>query len=296
MAILRYTIDGLASGFVIALMALGVVVIYRSTRVLTFAQGAIASLNAYVFFQLFAPSAWGLPAILAVVLALAVAAVIGAGVWALFVHPLRRADPLTRTVSTLAIVLVLQVVMRTVWGGNERFLPPLVRGTVHIGSQAVGAQSLLIVFVTLAITLAIAAWFRRSLTGLSLAAMADQPTSARLLGVSPERVSLLSWVLASLLGAVAGILVSPLLVLNPFQMTLIMVTSYGAALLGGFMSLPLAAAGGIAIGVVQSIATGSTSISGLSETLGFMGVFVVLLLTRGKRVNLADMLRREAAL
>jgi branched-subunit amino acid ABC-type transport system permease component len=292
MAGLRYVLDGLASGFVIALMALGVVVIYRSTRVLTFAQGAIASLNAYVFFQLYAPSRWGLPVGVAFALAMAVAAALGLASWAVFVHPLRGADPLTRTVATLGLVLVLQVLMRTVWGGNEQFLPPLVRGSVTLGSQTVGAQTVLIVVVTLATSAALAVWLSRSLTGLSLAATADDPISARLLGVSPARVSAVTWVLASALGALAGILVSPLLVLNPLQMTLIMVSSYGAALIGGFSSLPLAVAGGLVIGIVQSVATGLSTVSGVSETLGFVSVFAVLLVTRGRRGDLTELLQR----
>lgn len=291
MPLARYLIDGLASGFVIALMGLGVVVIYRSTRVLTFAQGALASFNAYLFFQM--SVLWGWPVVVSFLAAIAAAAVIGAAAERLAIAPLRRADPITRTVATLGLVLALQVGMRVIWGGSEQFVPPLVRGTISLGSETVGAQTLLIVGVTALVTLALAVWFRRSLTGLALAASADNATAASLLGISASRVSLLSWVLASTLGALAGILLTPLVVLNPWQMTFIMVSGYAAALVGGFVSLPLTVAGGVVIGIVRSAVTSNVNVAGLSETLGFIAVFAVLVATRARTTRLADLVGGE---
>ena len=288
MQVVQNAIDGLASGFVIALMGLGVVVVYRSTRVLSFAQGALASFNAYLFFQL--SVLWHWPVGISFLVAVIAAVAVGVGAERLAIAPLRHADAITRTVATLGLVLALQVGMRVIWGGSEQFVPPLVHGTVRIGGQVIGAQTLAIVAVTALVTAALAIWFRRSLTGLALAATADDETAARLLGVSPERVSVLSWVLASVLGAIAGILLTPLLVLNPWQMTFIMVSAYAAALVGGFVSLPLTVAGGVVIGVVRSVVTGSATTAGLSETLGFLAVFVVLLLTRTRRTQLVDFL------
>ena len=291
MSVVRYVIDGLASGFVIALMGLGVVVIYRSTRVLTFAQGALASFNAYLFFQL--SVLWDWPVIASFVAAVAAGAVVGALAERLTIAPLRNADPITRTVATLGLVLALQVGMRVIWGGSEQFIPPLVSGSVRIGSESVGAQTFLIVGVTAMATIALGLWFRRSLTGLALAATAEDATAARLIGISPPRVSMFSWVLASTLGALAGILLTPLLVLNPWQMTYIMVSGYAAALIGGFVSLPLTVAGGVLIGIVRSAVTGSVNVAGLSETLGFIAVFAVLILTRSRTTRLADLIGGE---
>jgi len=290
-SVVRYVIDGLASGFVIALMGLGVVVIYRSTRVLTFAQGALASFNAYLFFQL--SVLWDWPVIASFVAAVAAGAVVGALAERLTIAPLRNADPITRTVATLGLVLALQVGMRVIWGGSEQFIPPLVSGSVRIGSESVGAQTFLIVGVTATATIALGLWFRRSLTGLALAATAEDATAARLIGISPPRVSMFSWVLASTLGALAGILLTPLLVLNPWQMTYIMVSGYAAALIGGFVSLPLTVAGGVLIGIVRSAVTGSVNVAGLSETLGFIAVFAVLILTRSRTTRLADLIGGE---
>ena len=286
----RTAVDGLASGAVIALMGLGVVIVYRSTRVLSFAQGALASLGAYLFFQF--QVLWGWPVVVAFPAAIAAGALAGAGAERIAVNPLRHSDALTRTVSTLALVLAAQVLMRAVWGGSERFLPPLTSAGVTIGGERIGGQTVAILVATVVVAAALAWWFRSTLTGLSLAAMADEPASARLLGVSPDRVSLLTWGLASGLGALAGILATPLLVLNPWQMTFIMVSGYAAALVGGFASLPLTLAGGLGIGVVRALITSEVNVAGLSETIGFIAVFAVLIATRG-RDQLADLLVGE---
>ncbi|MCA1831619.1 MAG: branched-chain amino acid ABC transporter permease [Actinomycetota bacterium] len=291
---LQYAANGIANGFVIGLLALSVVVIFRSTRVLSFAQGSIASLSTYAFFQMF--TRWQWPVALAFVFAIAAAALIGIGAWALAMLPLRRTDPLTRTVATLALVLVLQMIMRTRWGGNEEFIKPLLDSRITIGSFVIGAQQVLIAVVAILATSGLTFWFRRSFAGLALSAMADDPSTARLLGVNPARVAATAWSIGAVLGALAGILITPLLVLNPFQMTLLMVTAFGAALLGGFDSVPLALGGALLIGIVQSVTTGYITTSGFSEAFGFIAVFAVLLLRRGHATSLLDSLARETAL
>jgi len=290
---LQFAVNGVATGFVIGLLALSIVMVYRSTRVLSFAQGAIASLATYVYFQM--QTIWGWPAIVALPLALAAAGLIGAGSELAVMRPLRRTDTLTRTVATLGLVLVLQVIMRVGWGGNESFVRPLSTSRVALGSFTIGVQQLIIAVVAVVAALALGAWTRSSYRGLALSAMAEDPSAARLLGVNPTSSSLLAWSIGGVLAALAGILVTPTLVLNPLQMTFIMVTALGAALLGRFMSLQRALVGGVLIGVVQSVTTGYVSISGLSETFGFIAVFAVLLMTRGGSGSSALLAKGQAA-
>lgn len=277
---LQFAVNGLAFGFVIGLLALSVVMIYRSTRVLSFAQGAIASLATYVYFQF---QVWGWPMVIALPVALLAAAVIGAASERAVMRPLRQTDALTRTVATLGLVLVLQVIMRVTWGGDESFVRPLSSSRLTVGEFTIGYQQVITAVVAIAAALLLGAWARSSYAGLALSAMAEDTGAARLLGVNPTRSSLLAWSIAAVLAALAGILVTPTLVLNPLQMTLIMVASFGAALLGRFMSLPLALLGGVLIGMVQSVTTGYVSVSGLDEAFGFIAVFAVLLLARGKQ-------------
>ncbi len=289
---LQYAISGLANGFVLALFALSVVMIYRSTRVLSFAQGAIASLSTYVFYQL--STIWSLPVLLALPIALIAAIAIGAISDLTVMRTLARADALTRTVATLGLVLVLQVIMRVTWGGTESFVKPLSEGIIRSGSFFVRVQEVIVAGVALVAAAALALWTRRTYTGLGLSAIAENPEAARLLGVNPRRASTITWSISAVLAALAGILITPLLVLNPWQLTLIMVTAYGAALVGGFMSLPLALAGGSLIGIVQSEVTGYATLAGLSEAIGFIAVFVVLLAGRSRRGG-GQLLAREGA-
>jgi sulfate-transporting ATPase len=282
---IQYAADGLSTGFIVGLMAVSLVVVYRSTRVLSFAHGAIASLAPYVYYQLV--TVWGWPAIAGLPLALAAGSGTGAAVHGFAMRPLRRADALTRTVSTLGVVLVIQVVIRSVWGGNETFLNPLIAGHLKIGTFQISVQQILIAIVALGAAAALGAWSTRSYTGLGLAAIAENPDAARLGGVSPGRAALLAWGIGGGIAGLAGILITPLLVLNPLQMTLMMVIAFGAAMLAGFRSLPVAMAGGCLIGVVQSVVTGYLNVAGLSETFGFIVVFAVLLATRGRRTALA---------
>ncbi|MHB8513344.1 MAG: branched-chain amino acid ABC transporter permease [Actinomycetota bacterium] len=276
---------GLGQGFAIGLLAMSLVTIYRSTRVVSFAQGAIASLVTYVYYQL--QTVWGWPAIFALPLALAAAALIGAGVELGAMRPLRKADPVTKTVATLGVVLVFGVVMRVLWSGNESFVHHLSTAHLHLGKFVIGGQDLIIIAVASVAALVLGTWARSSYSGLGLAAIAQDETSARLLGVSRTRSSMLAWSVGAVLAGLAGILVTPTLVLNPIQMTLVMVTALGAALIGRFDSLPLALGGGVLVGVVQSVVTGAVNVSGLSESFGFIAVFLVLLLTRGRRETVA---------
>lgn len=283
--VLQNAVGGLAQGFAIGLLAMSMVMIYRSTRVLSFAQGAIASLATYVYFQL--QTVWGWPPVFALPVALAAAAAIGAGSERAAMRPLRKADAVTRTVATLGIVLVLQVIMRVVWGGTESFVRPLSTARISVGSFSVGGQDLVTALVALAAAAVLGVWARSSYRGLGLAAIAQDETAARLLGVSRDRSSIVAWSVGAVLAGLAGILVTPVLVLNPIQMTLVMVTALGAALLGRFESLPLALGGGVLVGVAQSVATGAINVSGLSESFGFIAVFAMLLLTRGRRESVA---------
>lgn len=278
--LLQLIAGGLASGFVIGLLALSLVMIYRSTRVLSFAQGAIASLTTYVYFQL--QSVWGLAIVPALILSLAASVLIGVTCERAAMRPLRSADTLTRTVATLGIVLVLQMIMRVVWGGDESFVAPLSSAQFRAGSFVVGGQQIVTAVLALLAAGAFAAWTRSSYGGLSLGAIAQNRDAARLLGVGAERASMNAWGIGAALAGLAGILATPTLVLNPLQMTLIMVTALGAALVGRFESLPLALIGGLVIGVVESVASGYITASGVSEALGFLSVFVILLLVRGK--------------
>jgi branched-chain amino acid transport system permease protein len=285
-------VQGLVGGCVIALLAGGITVTYRSARVLHLAQGSMATLHAYLYFQ--ATVVWGAPAALALVAVVGLALPIGAAVERAFVRPLASGTPAVRAAGMVGVALILNWVVLTVWGAEQRFLPALSSAGVTLGGVRLGAQHLVIVAVTLATGGGLGYAFARTRWGISLAAAADDPEAARLCGIASGAVARRTFALSSALAALAGILVTPLLVLTPSQMTLLSVIALGAALAGGFESLPRTVVAGLAIGVVQALVTtyapdGST----LPQAAGFACVLAVLAVAR-RRTDLIDLLRGTA--
>lgn len=285
-------LQGLVSGCVIALLAAGVTIVHRSVRVLNLAQGSLATLNAYVFYQL--TVSWGWPVLAAFPLVLIAAACIGVAVETTCIRPLEHAEPQVRAAGTIGVVLIIQWIVFTLWGAQQRFLPALSSAGVSVGGVRLGSQHLAIGVATIAIGAGIGLALSRTRAGLALAATAQDAQAARLLGVSARAVSRATFALASVVGAVAGILATPLLVLTPSQMTLVFVISLGAALAGGFESLPRTVAAGLGLGVIQSmVTTYAPGSSGLPQVAGFVAVLATLAFVR-RRVNLVEFVRGNA--
>lgn len=283
-------VQGLISGCVIALLAAGVTIVYRSARVLNFAQGSLATLNTYIYYQFVV--AWGWPVALALPVTLIVAAGVGIGAEQIAIRPLERAEPQARAAGTIGLVLIVQWIVLTVWGAEQRFLPSIASGRITVGGITLGAQHVAIALATGALALGLGAIFARTRAGLALAAAAQDRGAARALGVSPRIVSSATFALASIAGALAGILATPLLVLSPSQMTLVFVVSLGAALAGGFESLPRTIAAGLALGVLQSLVTTyAPDVAGLPQATGFLAVLAVLAIAR-RRGHLVELTRR----
>lgn len=285
-------LQGLVSGCVIALLAAGITVTYRSARVLNLAQGSLATLHAYLYFQ--AVVVWGVPALVAFAAVVGLALPVGAVIERALVRPLAAGTPGARAAGTVGIALIVNWVVLSLWGAQQRFIPALSSAGVSIGGVRLGAQHLIIAGATLVTGAGLGWAFARTRWGLSLAAAADDPEAARLCAIAPGAVAARTFALASALAAVAGISVTPLLVLTPSQMTLIGVVALGAALAGGFESLPRTVGAGLAIGVVQALVTTyAPAGSALPQAAGFACVLAVLAVAR-RRTDLIDVLRGTA--
>lgn len=285
-------VQGLAGGCVIALLAAGVTIVYRSTGVLNFAQGSLATLSTYAYYQL--TVGWGAGAAVALPIALVVGAASGLAAEQIAIHPLRNAPRDARAAGTIGLVLIVQWVVTGIWGADQRFLPALADGGVEFAGTRLGAQQIALVVATLAVGAAVGALLTRTRGGLALAASADDARAVELLGVSPRTVSRATMALAGVVGALAGVLATPLLVLTPSQMTLVFVVSLGAALAGSFRSLPRTVAAGLGLGVVQALVTAyAPSSTGLSQAAGALAVLGVLAVVRS-RLDLAAVMRGRA--
>jgi branched-chain amino acid transport system permease protein len=267
------TIDGLTHGAVYAAFGLALVLIWRGTRVVNFAQGTMAVAAAYIAFSVTSVtgSYW-----LGALAAVAAGALIGAVVERGVMRRVTFETPLTAIVVALGVSLVIDAVLGMLYGVVDRPFP------VPFSQDKWGGLISpydVFVFVVVGLILAgIAVLFTRTPIGLRMRAAAFAPETARLLGVNVGRVLTFGWVLAAAVGAIASLLIVPLAFLNPTAMDLVFVSAFTAAVIGGLDSPAGAVVGGLALGLVLSYATGY--LHGDNTSLAVLIVLAVILLVR----------------
>lgn len=262
---------GLPIAGLFALLATGVVMIYRASRILNLAQGAMAMFTAYVLFWLTrAASGPGLPVVVGLVLALAFAAFLGWAIERFLLRPLRDAPVLTSVIMTVAVLALLTSIAGSLFGYDRQDAPRILPtgANFRMGDAVIGFDRLMILAITAALMAAVVYLFKRTTLGVAMRAVSDDRRAAQLMGVPAERVSTLTWMLGSVLAGVAGILLSPIIGLQPINLTLLAIPAYAAALFGGLTSLPMALGGAAMVGVMFSLIPGLPIIS----TSGFPGV------------------------
>ena len=270
---------GILQGAVYGLVALGLVLVYKGNRVFNFAQGEFGSVAAFITYA-FTAGARFLPEVpyaVAVLLGLIAGTLTGYLTERLVIRPLFRQPKVTIVVATAGVGLFLIALELLFNGANIKNLAPIASGpAVTIGDFAVSKQQVIFLLVLGVFAVLAALFFNRTMTGLAILAVSQEPTATSLAGINVRRISGLTWAMAGFLGAVAGILFAPISPFGPgFLTTGVLIPSFTAAVLGGMTSLPGAFVGGIAIGVVEQY--------GLKLTSTFPGanrvaVFTVLLL------------------
>ena len=289
---LQFTLSGVSFGMIYAAVALSLVLIWRGTRLLNYAQGGMAMITTYVAIEVVyrTGSYWA-----GFVVALAAGAVLGALCQVTIIRPTMNKPPLNAVIVTIGLLVLLEGLAGIFFGGQFRSFPTAfsVRG-LRIGGTPLGVSryDIFVAASVLVATLALAVAFRYTSAGLRMRAAAFNATIARLSGIRVARVLTVGWALAGLLGALAGVLVSPSTFLYPNSMDTIFVFGFTAAVIGGLDSPVGAVTGGLLLGLALSYAGGYLPSGANLVPVVALGILVVVLMVRPDGLFSATKVRR----
>jgi branched-chain amino acid transport system permease protein len=248
---IQQIVSGLASGGIYGLLALAVVLIHRSTGVINFAQGEMATLSAFLCWTLMSHG-WSFWPAFGATLVLSFAG--GVALEAMVIRPIESGPLLGIVILTIGLLIALNGLDTWIWGGAaKQFHGPFSTAPIRVGGVAFSKQDLGVIAVALVAVALIWALFTRTRLGLGLRAAAVNPVEARLAGVRVAVMLALGWGLAALLGAVAGVMAAPSLFLEPNMMQTVLLYAFAAAVLGGMDSPIGAVVGGLVLGVLLNL-------------------------------------------
>src|SRR6202030_575628 len=290
---LQFTLSGIVFGMIYAAIALSLVLIWRGTRLLNFAQGGMAMLTTYVAIEVIykTHSYWA-----GFVIALAAGLILGAASELTVVRPTVGKPELNSVIVTIGLLILIEGLAGIFFGGQYRSFPAGFSITgLRAGGTPLGVSrfDVFTAAAVLASTLVLAVTFRDTTAGLRMRAAAFNATVARLSGIRVARVLTVGWALAGLLGALAGVLVSPSTFLYPNSMDSVFVFGFTAAVIGGLDSPAGAVVGGLLLGVALSYAGGYLGSQGSDLTaLVALGILVVVLMFRPNGIFSGARVRR----
>ena len=289
---LQFTLSGISFGMIYAAIALSLVLIWRGTRLLNFAQGGMAMFTTYIALEVIrhTGSYWAGFAV-----ALAAGVVLGALAELVVIRPTLGKPELNAVIITIGLLILLEGLAGILYGGQYRSFPAafsvigLKAGSTPLG---VSRADVFVAVAVLAAALLLAIGFRYTSAGLRMRAAAFNATVARLSGIRVARVITVGWALAGLLGALAGVLVSPSTFLYPNSMDSIFVFGFTAAVIGGLDSPVGAVTGGLLLGLALSYAGGYLPSGANLVPVVALGILVVVLMVRPDGLFSATKVRR----
>jgi branched-chain amino acid transport system permease protein len=247
----QQTVAGLAQGAVFASLALALVLIYRATEVINFAQGEMAMATTYVAYQL---TVWGVSYWASFALTLVIAFFFGMIVQLVFIRPVQHKSVIAVVIVTVGLFILIDGLVIWIWGADLKFMPlPFGTQVYNVGGIAFSRSDLGVLMVVLLTVVVLWALFKYTKLGLAMRAAALRPAAASLVGVRVDWMLALGWGLAAVLGAVAGLMTAPTQFVQPTMMLAILLYSFAAAVLGGLESPAGAVVGGLLLGVFLNL-------------------------------------------
>jgi branched-chain amino acid transport system permease protein len=253
---------GIATGAIYACMALALVMIYQAIGQLNFAQGEMAMFSTFMAWQMIH---WGAPYWAAFVLTLMLSFAGGAVIERLLFRPLAKAPILTNLAGFLALFAIINSIAGLIWDFTIKPFPSPFGSSPFLGSQLVSTHQAGMIGVILLVLAVLFVFFRFTRIGLAMRAAAMQPESARLVGIDTSRMIALGWGMAAAIGAVAGMLIAPVVFLDPNMMGGVLIYGFAAAVLGGLSSPLGAVVGGFLVGIIENLV--GTYIPGVGNEL-----------------------------
>jgi branched-chain amino acid transport system permease protein len=269
------TLAGITEGMVFAAVALALVLIWRATRIVNFAQGGMLMFTTFLAWTVVqhGGSYW-----LALAVALASGLVLGAAVERVLIRRVEGGPPLNAVITTLGLLIILQAAAGMIWGGTPHSYPPAYTISGFTRNVLLSPFDVFVVGAVAVMALALLALFRRTDLGLKMRAAAFAPEVARLLGVRVGRMLTLGWALAALVGSLAGVLIAPSVFVGPNQFDAVLVFGFTSAVIGGLDSPVGAVAGGLILGCALSYVSGYVSSD--IVTFGALAVLIAVLMLR----------------
>jgi branched-chain amino acid transport system permease protein len=289
---LQFTLSGVSFGMIYAAVALSLVLIWRGTRLLNYAQGGMAMITTYIAIEVIyhTGSYWA-----GFVVALVAGALLGAVCQLTIIRPTLNKPPLNGVIVTIGLLVLLEGLAGIFFGGQFRSFPTAFSVTgLRVGGTPLGVSryDIFVAAAVLVATLVLALAFRYTSAGLRMRAAAFNATIARLSGIRVARVLTVGWALAGLLGALAGVLVSPSTFLYPNSMDTIFVFGFTAAVIGGLDSPVGAVTGGLLLGLALSYAGGYLPSGANLVPVVALAILVVVLMVRPDGLFSATKVRR----
>jgi branched-chain amino acid transport system permease protein len=271
---LQYTVSGITIGMIYALVGIGYNIIYNVTEIINFAQGEFVMLGG--LFAVFFAETLHFPILFAFIAAVAVTGAVGLAMERFVIRRARNTSVLSLIIITIAVSILLQGAAMLRWGKDPYSLPAFTAGApLLVGGAAIQRQAIWILGVSLLIVVFLTLFFHKSMYGKAMLACADNPNAARMVGIPVRRMVLLSFILSAVIGGAAGVIITPVSLMEYNRGALLGLKGFGAAALGGLGQFFGAFVAGLILGLAESYCAGYLS-SGYKDAVALIVLLLAL--------------------
>ncbi len=271
--LLQLVFAGLAQGAVYGLVALGFVAIFAVREIVNLVQGEYAALAGLAAISAVGA---GLPLLVAIIVVIPLVVGVAVLIERLTIAPIKKMTPLTSIILTLGVSTAVKALMLLIWGPEAKGLPNFPGKDIVLGGVSIRSQELWVLGISAVVGYAVIWFYEHTVRGKSLRACAEQPVAARLVGISPRTATVVAFAIAGFVGAVAGVVGSPIYLSSWTSGLTLGLKGFVAATLGGLTSLRVAMLGGLALGILENLVAGYLS-SGYRDAVAFVVLVLVLL-------------------